>query len=169
MPPARTVDEMLQMAVKAERIAESVYDAFGKMFINNPEVARFWTRYADEEAGHARWMESLHRRASPEQLAVPANDEMWMLLTRLVNTDISELIGRVHNLQDAWDLANELENGETNIIFQFLISNFSKDAYTLGFLRTQLRDHMNHLMIDLPMQFSDVNVRRTILTYNSEE
>jgi hypothetical protein len=155
-----TVGELLVLAAQAERQAETLYDAIGKMFMQQPEVARFWTHYADEEAGHARWMNNLRARLSAEQLARPVDPQVFSRAIRLLDTNLEELISGINDLQDAWDLANEMEHGETNIIFEFLINNFSGDPQTLAFLRAQLRGHMDHLLVGLPAQLSSIEMRR---------
>ena len=154
---------MLLLAAQAERMAEKVYHEIGARFIQVPELAAYWNRYADEEAGHARWMENLHRRLDPAQRDQPANSDMWGRINRLIHADASELLNHIHTLQDAWDLTNEMEHGETNIIFEFLIAHFSKDPYTMAFLRMQLKEHIGHLMVGLPVPFNDTAIRRATL------
>jgi hypothetical protein len=75
---------------------------------------------------------------------------------------VEDALKGVRNLEDAYQLVNELENSETNAIFEFLIANFAEDQKTQAFLRSQLRDHVGKLMIDFPVQFKQADVRREI-------
>jgi hypothetical protein len=68
----------------------------------------------------------------------------------------------VHNLEDAYQMVHELENSETNAVFDFLITNFAEDKKTQAFLRSQLRDHIGKLATDFPVQFRLAPVRRGI-------
>ena len=162
MQTVATVGDLVSLAVQAERNAEALYDGMSKMFIRYPEVARFWAHYANEEAGHARWMLNLRNRICPDLLTRPADSELWSRAVKLVEPSVDDLLGGIHDLQDAWELANEMEHGETNLIFAFLIDNFTDDDLTLTFLRIQLREHMEHLLVGLPVQFGDANLRRAI-------
>ena len=57
-------------------------------------------------------------------------------------------------MEDAYELAHELENSETNAIFEFLIIHFSTDETTQDFLRSHLKDHIGKLMLWFPAQFN---------------
>ena len=61
----------------------------------------------------------------------------------------------IKTLEDAHQLATELENSETNAIFEFMIVNFSTDelAKSHQFLRTQLSTHIARLENDFPIAF----------------
>jgi hypothetical protein len=59
-------------------------------------------------------------------------------------------------------LVNELENAETNAVFEFMLANFSKDEDAKLFLRSQLKDHIGKLMIDFPSQFASAAIRRQV-------
>ena len=157
-----TIGDLLNTAIVAERNAELLYDRISQMFIRYPEVALFWEHYANEEAGHARWMEHLRGRMSAPQLAEPALAPIMEKATIQANLDVENLLAGINDLQDAWELANELEHGETNLVFEFLIDNFSNDENTMVFLRAQLREHMDHLTSKVPAQFGDVTLRRSI-------
>ena len=157
-----TIGALMDLAIQAERNAEWLYDAIGRRFIDHPEVARFWMNYANEEAGHARWMENLRERVPQIKLAQPAEPDMWQRATKLVNTDLGTLLSGINTLQDAWELANEMEHGETNVIFEFLVAHFSQDPRTLAFLRVQLRDHIGHLLTGLPAHLTDASARGAV-------
>jgi protein involved in sex pheromone biosynthesis len=68
----------------------------------------------------------------------------------------------VKNLEDAYQLVNDIENGETNAIFQFLLDNFEPDEHMQVFLRAQLNKHIAKLSIDLPIQYKGRSYRTTI-------
>lgn len=153
------VDELISMAISAELTARDLYLQLEKMFAPHTDVALFWKRYADEEAGHARWLEQLRQRLTAEQLAAPADPTALKNARKALAIPVDKLLEQIDNLEDAYQLVNELEGAETNAVFDFLISEFSEDEKTLAFLRTQLREHVGHLMIDLPARFKGAGVR----------
>ena len=101
----------------------------------------------------------------------PVNDYQ---LSRLVDAHTVELLQAVNgfsvekallgvkNLEDAYQLVNDLENGETNAIFQFLLDNFETDVQIRDFLRAQLNQHISRLSIDLPVQYKGILARKAI-------
>jgi len=132
------------------------------MFAHHPQATAFWQRYAIEEAGHAKMLKYLRDRLSPEQLALPAEASVLQKAHHTLELSIDSLLSKIKNLEDAYQLASELENSETNAVCEFLIDNFAADEKTQTFLRSQLRDHVGHLMADLPAQIRGVANRQAI-------
>ncbi len=148
-----TLAELMQLAIQLEQSAEALYHGMAAKFAHYPEVAAFWERYAAEELGHARWLERLQRTTSPEKLALPADPLMLQTAQRLQQFSVETALGKIKNLEDALQLAIELENSETNAIFEFLIVNCSTDKGVVGFLRNQLKNHITNLTEALPTQY----------------
>jgi hypothetical protein len=70
----------------------------------------------------------------------------------------------VKNLEDAYILVNDIESGETNAIFKFLLDNFEADARTRDFLRRQIDKHIASLSLNLPTDYKGVSTRKAMLT-----
>jgi rubrerythrin len=162
MPNATPVSELFNMAIAAESAAQELYERLATLFASHPEVVGFWKQYAAEEAGHVTWLTHLRDRQSPEQLSAPADAGMLEIANRMMGLSVKDLLAQVHNLEDAYQLANELEGSETNAVCEFLLDNFSLDEKTHTFLRSQLRGHIARLMTDLPVQFRGVSARHAI-------
>ena len=75
-----------------------------------------------------------------------------------------ERLDHVKNLEDAYQLELELENSETNSIFEFMVHNFSKDelARSRKFIHTQLTTHIAHLENDLPSDYRSSLARQKL-------
>ncbi len=69
-----TIAELFDLAIAAEQACEALYHGLADRFAHHPAVADFWTAYADEEAGHARWLE----RLSPSSARWPAS-KTWKM------------------------------------------------------------------------------------------
>ena len=65
-------------------------------------------------------------------------------------------------MQDAYELVNEIESGETNAIFRFLVDNFKADEKMRDFLRTQLNRHVARLSIDMLTQYLGSATRQNV-------
>lgn len=162
MPDQATVAELFELAIAAERTAEDLYRGLAVRFVHHREVADFWGEYAAEEAGHAQWLERLRDSLSPEQLSAPADPLMLRNARRLRQFSVENALQGIRNLEDAYQLVNELENSEINVVFEFLITNFSSDEKAQSFLRSQLREHVARLAREFPTQFKGVVVRQSI-------
>jgi len=148
-----TVAKLLELAIGAEKAAEKLYRQLEAKFAHHQDVADFWRGYAAEEAGHARWLEKLRDRLSPAHLSAPADPIMLKDAYRLAQFSTENALKQIKNLEDAYQLVNELENSETNVVFEFLITNYSSDTEAQSFLRSQLKDHISRLVVEFPARF----------------
>jgi rubrerythrin len=157
-----TVDELFDMSIKAERTAEELYRRLQAKFGPQPDAARFWRDYAAAEAGHALRLEQIRNALSPEQLAAPADAETAAAAQRLLMFPVEKALQGIKDLEDAYQLANELESGETNVVFDFLISHFASDAQAQSLIRSQLRDHVAKISTGFPARFRSSASRMSV-------
>ena len=162
MSDQATIAELFDLAIATERAAETLYRELAARFVDHLEVADFWERYAGQESGHAQWLQRLRDTTSPAQLAAPADPVMLQNARALSQFAVANALQGIHNLDDAYQLANELENSEVNVIFEFLVTHFTMDERTQVFLQAQLRDHLARLVGAFPTQFKGAVVRQTI-------
>ncbi len=157
-----TVDELFDMAIKAEKAAEEVYRRLQAKFAPHPDAARFWRSYAAAEAGHAQALKRIREALSPEQLAAPADAETVVGAQRLLKFPVAKALQEVKTLEDAYQLANEIESGETNVVFEFLIIHFAADAQAQSLIRSQLRDHVAKISTGFPARFKSSASRLSV-------
>ena len=157
-----TVNELFDMAIRAEKAAEDVYRRLQAMFASHPDVARFWRDYAAAEAGHAAWLERIRGDLRPEQLSAPAEEPTVSAARRLLLFPVEAALRGIKTLEDAYQLANELESGETNVVFDFLITHFASDAQAQSFMRAQLKDHVVKISAGFPARFRSSASRLSI-------
>jgi len=162
MPEFGTIAHLIELAIQGERLAETFYQKLAGRFSRHPDIVAFWKGYAEEENGHARWLIRLRERAGADQLNRPADPEVLQQAERALTVPIDDLVAGIKTLQDAYEVANELEHSETNMVFEFLISHFAEDAQTQTFLRAQLSEHVGRLMIDFPKRMGTGTLRRGI-------
>ncbi|MFZ6030009.1 MAG: ferritin family protein [Chloroflexota bacterium] len=162
---AATVADLFTSAIALENAAEALYRQLAEMFAGHPEVAAFWKHYADEEKGHGAYLARIRDGVPERRLAAPADANMMRNARKCLH-DISQApIGHIANLEQAYQLAVELENSETNTIFEFVIVNFSTDelAKSHKFLRAQLHNHIAKLEEAFPQGYRDSFRRREVL------
>jgi rubrerythrin len=160
MSSQATLGELFDLALAAEETAEALYRRLAAMFAQQEQVAAFWRSFAAAEAGHAAWLRRLRERTEPQRLDTPADPLALEQARQASRLSVGQLLADVRTLEDAFDLANELEHSEINVVFEFLITNFAADQKTQDFLRRQLRDHVAKLTHGFPEAFSSPSQRK---------
>lgn len=159
MAQGTTVADLFALAIMAETAAAEFYRGLARKFAQYSDVAEFWQRYVTDEIAHARWLARLQGDLSVEQLAASADPVMLENARHAASVPVETLLDNVHNLGDAYELVNDLENSETNAVFDFLVSSFPTDREVLSFLRAQLLEHVNRLVMAFPERFRDPGAR----------
>jgi rubrerythrin len=157
-----TVKEAFEAAIGAEKAAEELFHGLEAKFNHNKEVSQLWKEYAEEEAMHAKWLEGLKAKLSEDELSNFVDEHTVQLLEGVARISVEKALENIHDLEDAYELVNEIENGETNAIFRFLLDNFETDEKMRDFLRKQLNEHVGKLNLDLPPQYRGITARRKV-------
>lgn len=159
MAQGATIADLFALAIAAETSAAEFYRGLAAKFAGYSDVAEFWQRYVTDEIAHARWLARLQGNLSVEELAARADVAMLENARHAASVSVGVLLDDVNTLADAYELANDLESSETNAVFEFLISSFPTDPDVLSFLRAQLMEHINRLVIAFPERFRDPGAR----------
>lgn len=154
--------ELFETAIAAEHAAEALYHQLAAKFSHHPEIADFWETYASAEVNHAQTLRGLRDRLSTEELSEEVETGMMDAAHRALQNGREKIEDRITDLQAAYELASELENGETNAVFEFLITHFAQDKKAQAFLRSQLKNHVAKLMMRFPERFGDAAMRKEI-------
>jgi rubrerythrin len=159
-----TVGKLFEYAIELERATESLYKQLERMFSNYPEVALFWKNYANEERGHAEYLERIRNGIDIDRLSRQADSIIFAKARQCFNKTAQVRLENIKTLEDAFQLATEVENAETNTVFEFMIVNFSTDelAKSHKFLRTQLSSHIARLENDFPNPYKSRIARQNV-------
>jgi DNA-binding GntR family transcriptional regulator len=157
-----TVEELFELAIQIENTCQALYESMEGKFAHQPEIVSYWHCYALEEAGHARWLADLRSRSTRDELEKKASDEVLLHAKKMLKFTSDQAGKHVHDLEEAYQVATELENSETNAVFEFLIANYAGDQGTVNFLRTQLKVHMSNLQTNLPRAYQSKSARRSL-------
>lgn len=164
MDKIETVAQLFEYAIELEKAAETLYRQLGELFVDYPNVVSFWKHYADEEKGHALYLERVREAMEPETLSQAADKDIIQQARQCLSTISQVRLEDIYNLEDAYQLATELENSETNAIFEFVFMNFSADelAKSRQFLRAQLTTHIAKLRDEFPSEYQTSASRRKV-------
>lgn len=168
MVQGTTVADLFALAIAAETSAAELYRGLVARFAQYSDVAEFWQRYVTDEITHARWLARLQGNVSVEQLAARADPVMLENARHAAGRSIPALLEQVRTLADAYELVNELEHSEMNVVFEFLISSFPTDQEVISFLRAQLSEHTNRLISAFPERFRDSGARLAAIAQEAD-
>jgi len=156
-----TIEKLFEFSIKIELRAADIYLAFAKLFPSIQGVANFWLDMHADELGHARTLESI-RSALPSdvrQEAAPA--EIWQNMQSIRILLSKDLMGGVHTLDDAYELAHELEFSEVNVVFNFLTSDIMTFGQQADITYTNIVKHQKKLL-DFNNLFGDREWRKGV-------
>lgn len=161
MTRAATIESIFELSISLERAAEEFYRGLAVRFAHEADVAMFWNKYADEEAGHARWLETLRGQLDAAKLrqVLDGTDAMVDEAYRLLADPPEKLLAGISNLEEAYRTAVVLENSETNTIFEFLVTDFSMSHRSRDFLHEQIHNHVEKINKGFPPAFQDTASR----------
>jgi hypothetical protein len=158
-----TLEDAIAIAIGAEQTTEKLFRGLEAKFASYEDLAAFWHQYAMDEVGHANWLKKLRDRLTPEQLSETIDKQVVEMMQSINEFSVEEALEHVKNLEDAYQLVTQVENGETNVIFKFLLDHIETDDALRIFVRNQLSKHVAKLVLDLPSQYKGSLARRVIL------
>ena len=157
-----TFSELINAAIAAEDAAQKIYLAFKSNFLYRPDIANFWQAMADDENEHAQILSSIHGRVAVEDLAKPVDIQLAEKAYELQGLRVQELIEPVHNLNDAYEIAYDLESSEVNTIFNFLTIRFLSTEESYGIISSTIDRHLLRLA-DFTRSFGDAEQCKRVL------
>jgi rubrerythrin len=149
-----TVSDLIDLAITAENTARKVYLGFTHKFISQPDASDFWQTMADDEREHARILSKMREHLSPEELSRPIDARLAEKAEHMRDLDVQQIVSSVHNLDDAYKVAYELESSEVNAIFNFLTIQFLSADESYEIITATIDRHLLRLA-DFSRSFGD--------------
>jgi len=149
-----TIGDLLAVGVQLEAAAQRFYEGLVEMFRHAPEVADFWRHFAADEMLHGKQLTELHASTSETRLSEPTDAMMLEAGRKLLVLSPEDRLREVRNLDDAYEIAHDLETSETNTIFRFFITEFSQDRCIITAMLRHLDGHVERLITGLPAHYA---------------
>ena len=140
-----TLEELFERAIKIEKQAASIYRELERRFSHHQESVALWKALAADEDKHAEVLAKALGDAPSEKLASQAPADVWAAVTQILDLLSQDLLNSVENLNDAYELAHELEFSEVNAVFEFLSVDAVPGNVERGFVRTHIAMHQKRL------------------------
>lgn len=161
-----TLSELFKQAIEIEYKFSKVYSKLSILFSHVPDISAFWDGFAREEIFHMNTLQDIHKSLTQEQLLSPAERKMWEGVVMIRDFLGKDLIGSIKNLDDAYELAHELEFSEVNAIFKFLAIKVVPSDEREKFIISHIEQHQKKLM-DFSKKFGDRVWRKQIFIQRS--
>jgi len=153
---------MFELSIDIAKHNQNLYHKLVEMFAPWPEVSDFWKGMERDEMYHTRTLEGIRGSLRPNQLLTPADPSILQKTKKVLNIPIEERVNSLDTLNDAYEMAHELENSEVNMIFEFLVKEFESSEETRKFALAEIDKHLEKL-IKFPETFGDIEWRKSIV------
>ncbi len=147
----QTVNDILSTSAHFEKVAADFYGMLAKRFAHLPEVSNYWNELSGDELMHEKLVLSVQHSLSKEKLeALPIKE-----LTTSV-TSVQKLLDiitkyNIQTLDDAYELAHQLEFSEVNAVLKLIITNLMPPEKYEEFVTSRIDEHEGKLL-----QFTDL-------------
>ncbi len=149
--PEQTNEQLFELSIAIEHRASDFYQAFSIMFSHVSGLEAFWQVLINDELGHESILKEARKSLTSAQLQSQADDRMWKSIMRIRRWFTDDLVTSVRTLDDAYELAHQLEYSEINAIFEFLASEWMPAEKRKEIIHNIIEKHLNTLM-----SFSDL-------------
>lgn len=132
-------ERAIARAIMCESTIRDVYEQLADLFSHVPELETVWRQMAEDEERHIDLLAEVRRHLSPEAQRSEAPRSLWDRIEEAEAYLEQARLDGVRTLDDAYELAHEMENYELVSLFQVL---------AVGDVPTELRDRFLSLQID---------------------
>ncbi len=141
-----TISDLFDAAIAAEEAAAFFYKGLFRIFSHVGPVGLFWKEMMMDEVMHARELQDIKKTLTGEQLNSPAKQA---LIDR-ARAELKRFSGKfnipsIKTLDDAYEIAYELEYSEVNKVFLAILSEFVSDDTREKFVLDMVNMHVSRL------------------------
>jgi len=141
-----TFEWLLDKAISWETTAQGLYEALEVAFSAHAIVSTFWHMMSVDEAHHGDVLRTIRDAMPPERLAEPVG-RSEVGFVRLVDELLADAgARRIATLDDAYELAHELESSEINTVFRLLVVGTMETTAKQRLLEVQFDEHAERLV-----------------------
>lgn len=153
-------------AIEMEYDAQQLYLRFAGLFQHFNEIAVFWKDLANDEAIHAEKLCSIRDNMSRDKLTSPVSSILYHNSIKSHAIDIGHIMSTINDLDDAYEIAHDIEFSEVNVIFKLLVTDYGAADQRRDFLASEIKNHQSKL-VNFGQRFGDKIFRSSIEAVNS--
>jgi rubrerythrin len=144
--PEKTIQVLFELAINWETQARDLYANFANLFNHEPKVYAFWIQLSKDESGHIDMLKEILGKTPTEKLLMLVGNEQWQSVTRVEGLIKEASTRKVLTLDDAYELAHQLEMSEVNTLFKMLVNDYLPDKEGYNFILSDVKEHIDRLM-----------------------
>lgn len=156
-----TLGDLFEQTFGVENKAAQLYGKFSEFFSHVSDVAAFWRGLAEDERTHITILQDILKALTEEQLSSPLERKVWRNVLSVHDLLDADLTAPIRTLDDAYEVAHQLEFSEINSIFKFLANEVVPSKERRRILLSSLDQHQNKLM-DFNHEFGNRGWRKTV-------
>jgi len=156
-----TIEHLFDYSIEIEYKAAHIYEAFSKLFSHVPGLTVFWLGLFEDEIRHATILQEIRKILAPEKLLSRIDKKIWDDVVGIQRKLSKDLISAINTLDDAYELAHDLEFSEVNGVFQFLAGECVPPDKRKQFVRSEIQKHLKKLL-DFSRNFGGKDWRKGI-------
>jgi rubrerythrin len=153
-----TVGEILESAIKIEKRVADLYAIFKKRFSYVPGMSDFWGDLRRDEISHMGELRVVYESMPAEKLGVLESRAISLSVHRAVISVEDVCLCRIQTLDDAYEIARNLEFSEINAIFEYLTMSFAAPSSPRDLITYQIDEHQQKL-VDFDVLYGDKDWR----------
>jgi rubrerythrin len=144
--PEKTIQALFELAINWETQARDLYANFANLFNHEPKVSAFWLQLSKDESGHIDVLKNILEKTPTEKLLMAVDNEQWNSVTRVEGLIKEASTRKVLTLDDAYELAHQLEMSEVNTLFKILVNDYLPNEERHKFILSDVKEHIDKLM-----------------------
>ena len=156
-----TVRDLFEFAVIGERIMQDYYYGLVEKFSHLAEISNFWKDLAIDEARHMAVLAESKKSIGEDILSSKASPAITENIKDSLKFSAANMLNSVNNLNDAYELAHEMEYSEINSLFKFLTASLISSPGKQNDAIFLIDSHLAKLM-DFSKNFGDAQWRKDI-------
>jgi hypothetical protein len=153
--------DVFELAIAIEDLQCEFYKILSEKFAHDQEVTDFWKGMTDDETHHTIILESVRGALPPDRLQAEAGHSIILMANEILEISAEERAGSITNLDVAYEQARDQENSELNMIYKFLVKEFSRSDDVQSFALAEVENHIMKLW-DFPRMFGNDEWRKSI-------
>ncbi len=162
MNQEKTIADLFELSIKVEKMAVAIYRQMAAMFADKKPVADFFASLANDELVHVALLRESLEGLREQQLHVSAPQEMIQKII-ILNKKMSVInYDEIRNLDDAYELAHEIEHSEINAIFLYLTIESVPMERRKALYNKIIDEHLNKLSA-FSGNYGDREWRKTVI------
>lgn len=157
----KTLSDLFECAIVNELKAADIFANFRDDYSFHEGLAEFWEDMRKDEIMHSDVLRKIHNDLPDEKLSEKPDKQVCEYAERAY-----QLIRRIaeekpKNLDEAYELAHELEFCELNEVYLILLNNKVDDDNAKEFIKSEISNHQKK-MTDFKDRFGDREWRKRI-------